>query len=585
MQAGKHSRPTRAGALASSRALRVALWVLVVLSPVLSVLVLGVASGTSVLAIDAWNTSWNDEQSYYHAVRQMLEVGEPSGVVGYNEVAALRPTYGPYNVVVYAPYLLGALLAGVAAHNFMYIVNMALGVAACVILIVVLRPSARESLLCAAFFFFQFIVARYLCSGMIEASFALFAVLFASCALYALRHAGGGGSAGLVVAALVAMMLAVGFWGVPRPFILALMLAPWLMLAFADFGLRGWQRAVLAALGLAVAVAGLAAFLYYSKYYATPYFGADTMADSLTGRMLDELSALPGKHVECVLYAASKLAKLDWLGVVVFGFAAGWVVLAVLFVLALRRGERARAALYAALLLAGLAVFEAHLLLYSYKQMHRTMLYLVIIYTLVIVWHGAPAPAPVTGRGAHGARVSAGGGARARVRTGAAARGEGGVPALAAARARASRAGQALPASARALPIAFVAVLSALSIGCLAADPSEFALPQASERMTAEADAELAGQLEELMPRSADAWDNTVAHPVEGGNIRLYFQLPPYMNLNTLQGGYLKKAVKKGTLKSKYVCLPNDAELNELLSRSYEVLYRGRGHIIYRVRG
>ena len=57
------------------------------------------------------------------------------------------------------------------------------------------------------------------------------------------------------------------------------------------------------------------------------------------------------------------------------------------------------------------------------------------------------------------------------------------------------------------------------------------------------------------------------------------------MSLNVLQGGYLKKAVKKGTLKSKYVSVPNDAEINELLSRKCEIVYRGGGHIIYQVRG
>lgn len=44
------------------------LWVILVLSPFLAGLIIGMVSETSIFHMDAWNTTWNDEVGYYRAV-------------------------------------------------------------------------------------------------------------------------------------------------------------------------------------------------------------------------------------------------------------------------------------------------------------------------------------------------------------------------------------------------------------------------------------------------------------------------------------------------------------------------------------
>lgn len=519
--------------IGKSRVLRYALWALVVLSPIISYLIIGLASDTSLFSLDAWNTGWNDEQRHYRTVQQMRAIGAPSGVAGYDEVPAPRPSYGPYCVLTYLPYYLGSFISGYQTHNFMYFLNASFGVLSCLVIVLVLRPDVRESILIAVLFMFQFIVSRYLCSGMTEGSYVLYGAVFACCAVVLVRRSDSKreNRRWPIIVAFVVMIVFTGIWGGMRPYILAFLLVPWFLLAICDFGLGKPARILLAVLGVLAAAGALFFYMYASKYYATPYLSNASFADSFLETIAKAIPGLVGENISAVKYAVVKFVKLQWRGILVFGFAVGWVALLAVFIQAKRKGERVVAAFSLALVLAGLAIFEANLLLYSYKQLYRMVIVVDTIYFIALVFCGAKL------------RIA------------------GKVPV-------------------RALCIVLFCLACTAS---LVTKPSSFAYPQVSKDYDPAAEIATSERLLEIMPRSDDPWANTLAHPVEGGGIQLYFSLPPYMNTNNLRMSYLKKAIKNNTLKSKYVSIPKRNDINKEMKKRYTVIYEGGGHIIYQI--
>ena len=516
--------------MSSSRALRYAGWAAIVLAPFVSVLIMGLTTGTSPLSLDAWNTNWNDELFYNRVIRQMHEVGEPTGVAGYNEIPAARPSYGTYSLFIYIPYYLGAFLTGWQSHNFMYLMNAGFGVVASLAIILILRPDVRKSFLYAGVILFQFVITRLQCSGMTEASYILFAALFGSCAVYAVLNSASNEKKALVATSIVVMIVACGFWGAMRPYILALMLVVWLLLWRGDLALGKACKIGLAVLSVAVAFASLFAYLYCSKYYAAPYFTGTTFGNTLFAELGRALPSLAEKHVAWVMFSASSILHVRRQGIMMLMFIMEWAFLIALFVKACKLGNKTQGALFLGLVLAGFAILEAHLLIYTYQQMHRTMICICLVYLLVIVWYGGLL----------------------------------------------RRNGKPIA------KMAFAAILSIACIGCLIVHADEFAYPQVG--IDAAGDAALQEELAKIMPRADEPWDNTIAHAVETRDMYLLFNLPPYLNTNTIKSEVLTQKIKEGSFKSKYLCVADHFKAIKVLEKRYEKIYEGYGHTIYQLR-
>ena len=537
--------------MANSRAARTLSRLAIVLAPLVSVLIIGLATSTSPFALDAWNTFLNDEHNYYWSVSQQL-FGQPSGVTGYNEQAAPNPSYGSYGIFVYLPYYVASFVTGVSSHNFIYIINMAFGVLAAALIVIMLKPSTRQSLCLAALVLFHFIISRYLCSGMSEGSYVLFAGIVIACALYVVR-AGSDGSPALVAFALIAVILASAFWGCMRPFLLAYMLVPCTLAVTSTCRLGKAARAGIIALAVAATAASLVLYVYYAKYYVVPYFDSATIATSMGELVLEALPGLPAQHIDCVLYSGSRLVHLKWQGIMVFAFAVCWVLLLVMGIRAARRGNKMAAGLLIALMVAGFAIFEAHLLLYSYKQMHRMFIPVDIIYLVALIWFGAgPIAKTATARtGKHAQKKS-----------------------------RSLSATHPLWVP----TIVTVVAVCLLCSGSLALHGDEFKLPQSGDAYEDVDEDALRTELSQLMPRSDNQWDNTIAHPIESADLWLYFAMPRYLAPTTCQNDYLSQAIADGSFKSKYVSLPESSKLNKKMAAKFTVLYEGQGHVIYQVR-
>ena len=511
--------------------IRIALWVLVVLSPLIAYFVIALATGTSLASLDAWNSTWNDESRHYRTVVQMRAFGEPSGIPGYDEVPAPRPSYGPYCALTYAPYFIGSFISGFESHNFMYVLNASFGVLACLLIVVLLRPDVRQSILLVVLVATEFVIARFLCSGMTEASYVLYGAIFICCALIALRGSSGAGKKWPAIVALVVMVVATGFWGGMRPYILAFMLVPWLLLVVCDFGMSKAWRVALGVVGVVACALALGYYMYASKYYATPYLTTTSFADSFFTILIDSLGGLVGQNVDGVLYSMKKFVHLRWRGVLLFAFALGFIVMLVMCVRRYRKHERVQGTFYLALLLAGLAIFEANLLLYSYEQMYRMMIVVDVIYFVAIIFESDVTK--IAGK----------------------------VPV-------------------RAIVVALSCVTC---IGSLYINNGEFAYPQYAEGYDYAEEVAVREKLAEIMPRSDDQWENTVAHPIENGNIHLYYSLPYYLNTNNLRVSYTKSSMQSDSFKSKYVSIPVRDSMNDQMKKRYPVIFEGDNHVIYQV--
>ncbi len=521
-------------------------------APLVSMLVVGLASGTSVFAIDAWNTEWNDERHYFWTVQQMHLFGEPQGVAGYNEVMAARPSYGPYSVVTYVPYYLGAFLTGVGGHNYVYAINVGLSVIAAGVIVLVLRPDVRQAAFCAVFFLTQFIIERYACSGMTEESYVLFATIVGSCVVWLGVRGGESPARWKLVLAFVASIAAIGLWGAMRPFLLAFVIAPCALLVWGRIDLSRPARVALFAFALVVSAAALGSYVYVAKYYATPYFGDSSTLDLLANLINGGLPEFARLHGRFILSVGKSFVTLNWAGILTFLFVVAWVVLLVLAV-KLQRAEkggssetrgrhatpssslvlgRAPFVVAVSLLVAGALMFEANILLYSAARIHRMLIAVDVVYFIAIVWFGACAVRQfaVTWR------------------------------------------------------LGYQVLVTVLCAASLFANPGSFAYPQASDSLDASSEKQAVEALAAAMPREANAWDNTVAHPVESKGLQVYYCLPAYMNLNGCTKEYVEQAMKDGSLSSKYLSLPAKSSLNKTARKSYDVVYEGLNHVIYKVR-
>ena len=77
-QSGRTGRTVKIG--------NVLLWILIVFAPVIAGWIIGLVSGTDPLRLDAWNTTWNDENGYFRVIRTMRHYGVPQGMTGFNEI-------------------------------------------------------------------------------------------------------------------------------------------------------------------------------------------------------------------------------------------------------------------------------------------------------------------------------------------------------------------------------------------------------------------------------------------------------------------------------------------------------------------
>lgn len=516
----------------------VLLWILIVLAPLIAGWLIGLISGTSPLKLDAWNTTWSDENGYYRVIRTMRYYGVPQGMTGFNEITSGNVPFGPYNLFTYIPYYLLSFATGCTSHNYIYICNIIMAVLANVFFVILVRPGRRQSFLTALFFLTQLIAARYTWSGMAEASYHFYIVVFMGLVIWYLRNPDASGlKKTLVLIAMVALTFA---FGVMRPYFAAMFLIPLYLLVFRNNRIGEVSRFISSLLILA-AMFGTVILMYYFMGFVAEYFEAAPamkLAQIIRGGQIrDIVMGLVQANKDGVHAALDLVKENRWAGGITFLFYFEWIMLFAeyLYSLVSKKKDGSAAVLFL-LLLSGAMIYEAAILLYKAYQLHRMLLAITIAYSLFLIEFGNIL--------------------------------------------------SWVNAAAVIACVAFYIIMK----------PAAFALPQVNEAsISAEQLAQYKGEMKKQMPmykvpengifERPDSlepyWQNTIAKITEDEQIQLYFVLPDYLSLNFCSEKYMKQCIKNDGFSSRYIMVKTDSELDEMCERQYKLLWEGVNHSIY----
>ena len=514
------------------------LWILVIASPLIAGWILGLVSGTNPLRLDAWNTGWNDENGYFRVIRTLRFYGMPRGLTGFNEITSGKIPYGPYNIFTYIPYFLLSFITGCDSHNFVYICNIIMAVAANLIFVALVRPGKKNSFLLALYFLTQLIVARYTWSGMAEACYHFYIVVFMGLVIWYLKNAEASGAKKAL--ALLFMVLLTFFFSVMRPYFVPLFLIPIYLLIFRNSKIKEFPRFFFALVMMA-AMAGSLILMYYFMGFIAEYFEvapAMKLAQIVrSGQIGDIIGSLVQANRDSVYSAIGLVKEYRWAGGVAFLFYFEWILLFLEYIYSLfSRKKDGSAAVLFLLLLSGAMIYEATIMLYKAYQLHRMLLAITIAYSLFLIEFGS----------------------------------------------------------------VLSWINSAAVIACvvfyIVMKPAAFALPQVNEAsISAKQLEKYKSELISAMPVSEvpengllDApasldpyWENTIAKITEDEKIQLSYVIPDYLSLNFCSDKYMKQCIKNKGFSSRYIMVKSGTELDELCRNKYKLLWEGIDHSIY----
>ncbi|MCC8182398.1 MAG: hypothetical protein LIO45_05430 [Clostridiales bacterium] len=509
--------------------IRRAMWVLLLLSPLIAVLVMGAATGTSVFQLDAYNTTWNDEVGYLRAVRVMRTQGLPTGIQGYNEVASDIPAYGAYTILTYLPYAALSFLTGMTSHNFMYYSNVIIIVLGNAVFLRLVKPDAKKTAWLIVFSSLSLGYERYVWSGMSEALFCSALIVSLGCFLWlsdGRKHARW--KENVVLAGAILMIL---YCGMLRSFQYIWLLIPIYYVLTSDRkpgGKAAFLLGGLAAFGVCFAVSRYLMDHWRAVYYynlvgdnVEKYLGLLTSGFAGIRQIFSEVLQA---NISAIKTVIGYLQKGRLGGVILVTFFVQELLLFVETVRSIVKREWKTAWLMGLTLVIGGVIYEATIVLYIVDQCLRMLLSFVVFsgYLLCMKAH------PVS----RGARQVA---------------------------------------------------ETALVVAALCINTSSFAIPQTDDEVDID---ELTSSLAEVLELDEDdAWGNTIAKPSESGSMQTTICLPVYMNTTTCTKSYLKSAIANDTFQSKYIMLPDGYALSEACAEKYEIVWQGDGHTIYQVWG
>lgn len=509
--------------------IRRTLWAILLLSPVITVLILGAVTGTSVFRLDAYNTTWNDEIGYLRAVRTMRTQGLPTGVQSYNEVASDIPAYGAYIVLTYLPYAVMSFFTGLTSHNFMYYCNVLMVVLANAFFLRLVKPDAKKTVWLIAFSTLSLVYERFVWSGMSEASYCAFLIAALACFLWLFdERTRPRWKENAVLAGVTLLIL---FYGMLRSFHYAWLLIPAYHVLVSDR--KRWVKGAsvlggIAAIGVCFAIARYLTVHWRAEFYSSGLETMDNLVNDLKlltsglGGIRKLLSQVFRANVSAIQTVIGYLQAGKSSGVVLITFFVQELLLLVETIRSIVARRWRTAWLMGLTLVIGGMIYEANIVLYTIAQCHRMLLSTVVFSGYLLCMKAHP--------------VSKG------VRQGA--------------------------------EIALVASVLWLNV-------SAFALPQTSDEV--DTDALTSSLAETLEADEDDPWGNTVAKCVEYSHMQTSICLPTYLCTSACTSDYLEAAVTNDTLKSKYLMLPDSHALSEACAEKYEVVWQGDGHTIYQV--
>ena len=368
---------------------------------------------------------------------------------------------------------------------------------------------------------------------MSESSYNFFLILFTALVLWMVKNPNARASS--LKAALAVMILIVFFWNTMRPYYFPLLLIPVYMIFRKKSPLTGGAKALFFLLSIAAAAASLGLFFFFTGYNVARYFFDSTQTETLkqllsSGSPVIMFREILRSNLDALREIKGYLADSRWAGGIPLLYFAQSLILLIILVRTLfdkSSKKDGRCAVIFFMLMAGAAIYEANVVLYSPVQLHRMMLAVTLAYGLLIIELGG-IPSQIAGE---------------------------------------------------------LAVLAVMAFFVIRA-PQNFRLPQIdSSTLSAEKEQELELELRGVLPLKDDPWDNTIVKLPESDALQWEYMLPTYTSLNVCQTPVLEKLLTDGTVRSKFVLLADGSDLNKLCAaRKYRIVWQGYGRTMYETR-
>ncbi len=488
--------------------------VLFIAAPVFALILLCLLQNINPLAIDAWNTTWNDEVIYQKIIKMIRGYGYPTGFCSYNEVIAKYPAYGPWIFTTYIPYCLVSFFTGTSFHNFMIIANVIFIVAANTFFVFLVRPKRKNLFFLFLFTATSLIYERYVWSGMSESSTYAMIIIVMAIIMRSLQNA----EKNMFFLGLASFLIS--FFALSRPFLLVYLLYIWCEIWFSKKNRT--YKWICSAILFFMAILTVLAYFYLSNAHTVKYYSSHGMGYFMEFLHNKEIRALLKWILQCnidavrVIWASYFVKK--WIIFVFLSFVIQLIFLTIKFVC---EKDKEKKLFFAVSIISGLAIYEATVILYSASQLHRMLLGCIIGYTYIICM--------TFGKKENSIHLG-------------------------------------------------LQILCMLLL--LRSNVSSLYLPTKTEGISYYEDIE--NSMKAAMPFSEDdCWNNTVALIPTSNDLYLWYCFPEYSAFSMCTEDYLKYAITENILKSKYIYLKEDNELNELCIGRYSAVWNDEGYVIY----
>ena len=242
------------------------------LLPFIYVLVKVIIDPTPVSLI---TSEWNDELFYFKQVEAIIDHGYPMGYYGFNDGHALSLSFAAWSPVLVWPWVLLGIIFGWTMKS-VFVYNAIIYSAALILFGIMTKPSVKQTMAIAVWFFAFFLNLRYIYSCMPEVICFAHLLVFWGCMLGFFRTSKKGYLTGaIVLGSLMTWM---------RPYMILFLVFALLVMFVKASGKRNKFIAFFISFG----VIGVTAFIYYllnhflSAEYFMPFFYTDFITTFFT---------------------------------------------------------------------------------------------------------------------------------------------------------------------------------------------------------------------------------------------------------------------------------------------------------------
>lgn len=341
----------------------------------ISGVILSVLIDGSIWNLNSFNTQWGDELTYYRTVLSMRTMGYPTGHRGYNEFVPPLQSYGFYSVLTFIPNYLISFITGISSHNFIVYGNVILIELSIIVFILAIRPTLWQSILFSLLFASNLVLTKYIWSGMVEAFSIATTISVVSISINLYRKKLWKIKEYIL---LGIMLFLIYYMGATRPFMLAYILLP-ILLLYRNLGLKKYQKILLTIGIFLLSFATIYLFFWFIKNTNSKYL-YDTILIEFKTSPIGAIINAHNNVLSLLLNIFSK--KLEpFMKYTNAYFCFFMILFLALSIYSLIRKKEYTSLVLATLIIA-FAIFEAIIIIYNYAQ---TRMYVSVAILMIIV--------------------------------------------------------------------------------------------------------------------------------------------------------------------------------------------------------